>query len=83
MDMPLALSLYKTAKDRLTSIIVSDNEAHLDQLTIQYKFLDFAKLETSCRTWNKLLAGFHPGQVSFLLRAASDTLPTPSLAHSV
>jgi len=74
--MPLARSLYKTAKDQLTSITVSDNEAHLNQLTVQCKFLDSAKLETSCRTWNKLLSGFHPGQLSFVLRAASDTLPT-------
>jgi len=75
-DMPSARSLYKRAKDQLTSIIVSDSETHLNQLTVQYKFLDSAKLESSCRTWNKLLAGFHPGQLSFLFRASSDTLPT-------
>ena len=34
------------------------------------------ELENSCKTWNRLLSGFHPGQLSFLLRAASDTLPT-------
>ena len=33
-------------------------------------------LESSCKTWNRLLKGFHPGQLSFLLHAASDTLPT-------
>jgi len=71
--MLLAQSLHKIAKDQLTSISVSDNEAHLNQLTMQCKFLDSAKLET---TWNKLLSGYHPGQPSFVLRAASDTLPT-------
>jgi len=75
-DMPSAQSLYKRAKDQLTSIIVSDNEIHLNQLTVQCKFLDSAKLESSFRTWNKLLAGFYPGQLSFLSRASSDTLPT-------
>ena len=43
---------------------------------MQCKFLDSARLETSCKTWNKLLTGFHPGKLSFLLRASSDTLPT-------
>ena len=33
-------------------------------------------MEASCKTWNRLLSTFHPGQLSFLLRAASDTLPT-------
>ena len=41
-DMPWTRSLYKTAKDQLTGITVSDNEA---QLTIQCKFWT---LETSC-----------------------------------
>jgi len=80
--MPLARSLYKTAKDQLTSITVSDNGAHLNQLiTVQCKFLDSAKLETSCRTWNKLLTGFHPGQLSFMLRVASDTMTLPTAVN--
>ena len=33
-------------------------------------------MESSCRTWNKFPSGFHPGQLSFLLRASSDALPT-------
>ena len=64
-SMPLAWSLYKTAKAQLAKTVTSD-----------CKFLDSARLETSCRIWNKLLSGFHPGQLSFLLRASSDTLPT-------
>ena len=49
---------------------------HLQTLSVQSKFQNSAELETSCRTWNRLVMGFHPGQLSFLLRAASDTLPT-------
>ena len=30
---------------------------------------------------NKLLSGFHPGQLSFLLRASSDTLPAAVNLH--
>ena len=56
-------------------------EAQLKQLTVQCKFLDSARLATSCRTWNKLLTGFHPGQLSFLLRVSSDTLPTVVNLH--
>ena len=29
-----------------------------------------------CGTWNRLLSGFHPGQLSFILRVSSETLPT-------
>jgi len=53
--------------------ITSECEAHLRTLSVQSKFADSAKLERSCRTWNRLMAGFHPGQLSFLLWAASDT----------
>ena len=75
-NMPSARSLYKEANDQLSSKITSDSEVHLNQLTVQCKFLDSARLKTSCRTWNKLMTVFHPGQLSFLLRASSDTLPT-------
>jgi len=44
---------------------------------VQCKFSDAAFLETSNHLWNRLLLGFHPGQLSFILRASSDTLPTP------
>ena len=37
---------------------------------------DSVRLETCCGSWNRLLLGCHPGQFSFILRAASDTLPT-------
>ena len=47
-------------------------------LSVQSKFGNSAELVSSCKTWNRLLARFHPGQLSFLLWAASDTprLPT-------
>ena len=49
---------------------------HLQTLTVQSKFEGSAELEVSCKSWNRLLGGFHPGQLPFLLHAASDTLPT-------
>ena len=33
-------------------------------------------LASGCRTWNRLLLGCNLGQLSFILRAASDALPT-------
>ena len=70
-----------TYSNNSTSTLVSDSEIHLNQLTIQCKFLDSAKLESSYKTRNKLLVGFYPGQLSFLLRASSGTLPTEVNMH--
>ena len=49
---------------------------HLDTLSVQSKLKDSVTLESGCRTWNRLLLGCNPGQMSFILCAASDTLPT-------
>jgi len=49
---------------------------HLQTLSVQSKFEDSVELEESYKAWNQPLSGFHPGQLSFLLHAASDTLPT-------
>ena len=51
-DMPSTRSLYKRAKDELTSDTESDNEAHLNQFTVQCIFLESTRLEISCTTWN-------------------------------
>jgi len=57
-------------KTQLLSEVKSTCEDHLQTQS------KFAELETSCRTWNQLLSSLYPGQLSFLLRAASDTLST-------
>jgi len=51
-------------------------DEHLSTLSVQSKFKDSITLESSCRTWNRLLLGCNPGQFSFILCAAFDTLPT-------
>ena len=73
---PSARSLYIKAKHQLSDSIKAQCKDHLQSLTVQSKFESSAELESFCKTWNRLLKGFHPGQLSFLLRAASDTLPT-------
>ena len=69
-------SLYTTARNQLSVHTKTQCTDHLQSLTVQSKFEGSAMLESSCKTWNRLLKGFHPGQLSFLLRATSDTLPT-------
>ena len=52
-------------------------DSKLEQLTVQWKFLDITELEARNGVWNRIQAGLPAGQLSFLLRAGSDTLPTP------
>ena len=49
----------------------------LGKLKVQGKFKDACSLEKENRIWNRIMDGLPPGQLSFVLRAASDTLPTP------
>jgi len=59
----------------------SQYDEHLDTLSVQCKLRDSVQLETCCGSWNRLLLGCHPGQFSFILHAASDTLPTLQRWH--
>ena len=52
-------------------------DSNLDKVTVQRKFSDACSLEKENSVWNRILDGLPPGQLSFILRAASDTLPTP------
>jgi len=71
--LPTAKSLYIKAKSHLLNEVKSTCKDHLQTLS---EFGDSAELEASCRNCNRLLSSLHPGQLSFLLLAASDTLPT-------
>ena len=68
--------------DLLSKKILSANECswydgHLDSLTVHCKLReDSVRLETCCGSWNRLLLGYYPGKISFILCATSDTLPT-------
>ena len=54
----------------------------LQELSVQCKFNDACVLEKDNGVWNRIMQGLPAGQLSFLLRAASDTLPTPhNLKH--
>ena len=59
-----------------TSVIKIPNLTVIQTFSVQYKFDDSAKLEVTCGSWNHLLSGFHPRQLSFHLWASFVTLPT-------
>ena len=49
----------------------------LDHLQVQSKFKDIVALEGTSHVWNRMVVGLPVGQLSFLLRAGADCLPTP------
>lgn len=49
----------------------------LSDLSVQCKFKEVCTLEEENRVWKRIMDGLPAGQLSFILRAASDTLPTP------
>ena len=74
--LPSASSLYVKAKHLLRDYITCQCKDHLQSLSVQSKFEGSVISENSFKTWKRLYSSFHPGQLSFLLQAASDTLPT-------
>ena len=75
--LPSAYSFLRDqTKHLLRDYTASRSKDHLQKLSVQSKFGGSAELEESCKTWNWLLSGFHPGQLSFLLHAESITLST-------
>ena len=52
-------------------------DSTLSTLQVQSKFKDIVSLEPESQTWNRILLGLPANQLSFLIRAGSDTLPTP------
>ena len=72
------ITLPKTFKAILTNSETQKWDDHLSKLTVQNKFSDACKLEQlDNKVWARIQQGIPSGQLSFILRAASDTLPTP------
>ena len=68
--------LYVLTKKFCINKQSSQYEDHWDTFAVQRKVKDSLCLETHCGTWNRLMLGSHPGQLSFILRAACYVLPT-------
>ena len=70
-------TLGKVCKSILKAEVSHNWEDKLSKLSVQRKFLDACNLEKSNRVWSRILDGLPTKQLSFILRASSDTLPTP------
>ena len=68
--------------DPFTNTRLSNWNSTLTPLEVQSVFKDIVLLEPQSQTWNNLQAGLSVGQLSFLIRAGADCLPTPlNLLH--
>ena len=50
---------------------------HLESLMVQQKFIDLIPLESESPVWSRIITSLPADQLSFLLRAGIDCLPTP------
>ena len=72
-----SVTFKNTACKNLHSCHVNYWESELELLTVQNKFLDTVALEQQCPLWRQLMYGLPAKQLSFVLHAGCDTLPTP------
>ena len=74
--------LKKVARKLATARQLEDMEAKLKSLQVQNKFGDIIELEESTHIWRRIIDGMPAGQLLFILRCGSDTLPSPmNLPH--
>ena len=70
-------ALKRHCKQGIANLQESHWNHHLNTLSVQCKFSNVVSLESEQHVWSKLIRGGLPhGQLSFLLKAGSDTLPT-------
>ena len=70
-------TLNNNCKREFRLHMTEKHDNRLKELTVQRKILEVAELESSNHVWRRIMDGLPAGQMSFLLRAGSDTLPTP------
>ena len=75
-DLPQAKQLIKEATANIKSNTASHWNTHLSSLSVQCKLTEAVNLEQESQVWKRIRDGLPAGQLSFILRAASDTLPT-------
>ena len=75
----------KALKTAVKQLVIEERKNkwnnNLESLQVQRKFIDIINLEDDTKLWNRIVDGLPKGQLSFLLRAGSDTLPTPTNLH--
>ena len=70
------LSLKSTIRGKMKGDRLTACNQKLQGLSVQGKFLNVVHLEEDTRVWNRIISGLPKNQLSFLLRAGSDTLPS-------
>ena len=70
-------SLSTYCRRDLRKLSIDRHDSKFKTLTVQRKVLEVAELESSNQVWKRIMAGLPAGQFSLLLRAGTDTLPTP------
>ena len=71
-------SIRPTARRLINEQVLHDANRKLDSLQVQKKFSDSMELEAETKVWKRIVDGLPAGQLSFILRCSSDTLPTPT-----
>ena len=74
---PSKLSELRMLLKQLRFSQISNWNSHLESLTVQNKLLDIIPLEKDSHVWSRLMTAFPAGQLSFLIRAGINCLPTP------
>ena len=69
---------WPIAKSLMNKQALDDANSKLHSLQVQKKFSDCTELEAETKVWKRIVDGLPAGQLSFILRCGSDTLPTPT-----
>ena len=74
-------SKVKAVKTSIKTVTAEERnkrlETHLETLVVQNAVTEVFPLEEETRRWKRLLTGLPAGQLSFVLKAATGTLPAP------
>ena len=72
-----ARSLMKPLNNTLIRQHINHWNSNLKSLSVQSKLLDIIQVEKECHVWSRIMFGLPAGQMSFMIRAGIDCLPTP------
>ena len=71
-------SIIRRSKAKVVKQLCAELEKSLEQLQVQNSLLEILPLEHENNLWKRIITGLPSGQLSFVLRACSETLPSPS-----
>uniref|UniRef100_A0A1X7UX59 Reverse transcriptase domain-containing protein n=1 Tax=Amphimedon queenslandica TaxID=400682 RepID=A0A1X7UX59_AMPQE len=74
---PNKLSELRLLLKQLRTSHIFEWNSSLESLTVQNKLLDIIPLESDSKVWSRVITALPAGQLSFIIRAGIDCLPTP------